>query len=56
MVQRKVAELPTIKPVTVEVGELGVVIVAVPLTTVQVPIPKAGVFPANVAVDAQDSD
>lgn len=39
IVQRKVTELPTVKPVMVEVGELGEVIVAVPLTIVHVPVP-----------------
>jgi len=50
MVHRRVAEAPTVKPVIPEVGEEGVVIVAVPANTVQVPVPTAGVFPAKVAV------
>ena len=39
MVHCKVAEVPTGIPVTVLVGELGLVMLAVPLTTVQVPVP-----------------
>ena len=50
MVQRKVAAEPTVNPVTPEVGEEAVVIVAVPDTTDQVPVPLVGVFPAKVAV------
>ena len=48
MVQRRVALLPAGTPVTVEVGEEGVVIVAVPLTTLQLPVPTVAVLPANV--------
>ena len=40
----------TLKLVTPDVGEDGVVIVAVPETTDQAPVPTAGVFPANVVV------
>jgi hypothetical protein len=40
----------TAKPVTPEVGEPGVVMVAVPETTVHVPVPTTGVLPAKVAV------
>ena len=50
IVQRKVAVPDAAKPVTPEVGELGVLMVAVPEITVQLPVPVAGVFPANVAV------
>ncbi|MGQ0828816.1 MAG: hypothetical protein ACT4ON_10520, partial [Bacteroidota bacterium] len=39
IVHRSVTEAPTVKPVTVEVGEAGVVMVAVPANTVQVPVP-----------------
>ena len=49
IVHRNVLE-PTTNPVTPEVGELGVVIVPVPLTKLHMPVPIAGVFPANVAV------
>ena len=42
------AELPTGTPVTPEVLELGVVIVAVPLTTLQAPVPTEGELPAKV--------
>jgi hypothetical protein len=34
--------------VTVDVGDAGVVIVAVPLTTLHKPVPVAGVFPVTV--------
>jgi hypothetical protein len=44
---------PTANPVTPEVAELGEVIVPAPLTSVQVPVPMAGVLPANVAVAEQ---
>src|SRR5437868_2506420 len=50
MVHLKVALAPTVKPVMVVVGEEAVVIVAVPLTTVQAPVPVAGVLAAIVAV------
>jgi hypothetical protein len=50
MVQRRVATPGTTKPVTPEVGELGVVMVAVPETTVHAPVPTVGVLPAKVAV------
>lgn len=44
MVHTNVTELPTVKPVTVEVGEPGLVIVAVPVSTVHKPVPTTGVF------------
>ena len=50
IVQRRVAVPGTAKPVTPEVGEVGVVMVAVPETTDHTPVPTAGVLPANVAV------
>ena len=50
IVQRKVAVPGTANPVTPEVGEPEVVMVAVPETTDHAPVPTAGVFPANVAV------
>ena len=49
IVQRNVA-VPAVKPVTPDVAEDGVVIVAVPLTTLQLPVPTDGTFPANVAI------
>lgn len=53
IVQRKVAVEPTINPVIPEVAEDGVVIVAVPETTVQEPVPTEGMFAAKVAVVTQ---
>ena len=50
IVQRNVAVPGTAKPVTPDVGELGVVIVAVPETTDHAPVPTVAVLPANVAV------
>lgn len=50
IVHLKVTVEPIVKPVTPEVGDVGEVIVAVPETTVHVPVPVTGVFPANVAV------
>ena len=40
---------PNPNPVTVDVGEEGVVMVPVPLTSVHVPVPTVAVFPAKVA-------
>jgi hypothetical protein len=51
IVHLKVAE-PTTKPVTPDVGLVGVVTVAVPDTTVHEPVPLVGVLPANVAIVA----
>ena len=48
IVQRNVAVLPAVMPVTPEVAEFAVVIVAVPLTTLHVPVPTVGVLPARV--------
>ena len=50
IVQRSVTVVPAINPVTVDVGELGLVMVAGPDTMLHVPIPVTGVFPARVAV------
>ncbi len=50
IVHLKVALAPTVKPVIVVVGELAVVIVAVPLVTVHAPVPVVGVLAAMVAV------
>ena len=52
IVHLKVTE-PVIKPVTVEEGELGEVMVPIPKTLVHNPIPVEGVFPASVAEEAQ---
>ena len=41
---------PTAKPVTPEFGADGVVIVPVPLTKVQVPVPAVGVLAAKVVL------
>ena len=45
IVQRNVADVPSVNPVTEVDGEVGEVIVAVPETTDQVPVPEIGVFP-----------
>jgi len=47
MVQRNVFT-PELNPVTPEVGDEGVVTVALPAITVQFPVPTKGVFPASV--------
>ena len=52
IVQRKTF-VPTLNPVTPELGELGERIVPVPVTNVHVPVPVDGVFPASVADDVQ---
>ena len=44
---------PTPSPVIPDVGEVGVVMVPAPLTSVQVPVPVVAVFPARVAVVPQ---
>lgn len=48
IVQRSVALVPAGTPVTPEVAEEGVVMVAVPLTTLHVPVPTLAVLPASV--------
>jgi hypothetical protein len=48
IVHRSVAVVPTGTPVTVEVGDEGVVTVAVPVTTVHKPVPVTGALPASV--------
>ena len=48
IVQRKVAGVPANTPVTPEVAEEGEVIVAVPLITLQLPVPTLGALPASV--------
>ena len=50
IVHRKVAVPGTAKPVTPEVGEEGVVMVAVPETTDHTPVPTVGVLAAKVVV------
>ena len=50
IVQVRVAEPPIKSPVTPDVGEDGVVIVAGPATTAHIPEPTVGVFPAKVVV------
>jgi hypothetical protein len=48
IVQASVALEPTIRPVTPDDGEEGLVMLAVPLTTDQSPLPTAGVLAARV--------
>ena len=50
IVHRKVALVPAAIPVTVEVGDNGLVIVADPETSDQEPVPIDGLFPARVNV------
>jgi hypothetical protein len=50
IVHLKVALVPAGTPVTPEAGEDGVVIVAVPLTTLHAPVPTVAVLPASVKV------
>ena len=55
MVHCNTADAPRANPVTVLVGEAGVVIIAVPETTLQVPVrpDEIGILPANAVVVAQ---
>ena len=48
IVQRNVALVPTGTPVTPLLLAVGAVIVAVPLTKLQLPVPLTGTFPASV--------
>jgi hypothetical protein len=50
IVQRNVALVPAGTPVMVVVADVGVVIVAVPLTTLHTPVPIVGTLPAIVNV------
>ena len=50
MVHLNVADAPIVNPVTAELADAGVVIVAVPDTTLQAPVPAAGVLPARFVV------
>lgn len=50
MVQRKIAVVPGTKPVTVVVGEFGLVMVAVPKMIDHVPVPTVGVLAVIVVV------
>lgn len=47
IVHANVAESPITKPVTPLVGDVGEVMVAVPDTSVHVPVPTVGVFPVT---------
>ena len=42
--------IPAVKPVTPDVGDVGVVTTPVPAVTVHAPVPIVGAFAANVAV------
>ena len=44
---------PTVRPVTAEVAEFGLMIVPVPEISVHTPVPTAGTFPANNEEDEQ---
>ena len=44
---------PVVKPVTPDVGDVGVVTVAVPAVTVHAPVPTVGALAASVAVAEQ---
>lgn len=44
---------PTVKPVTADVGEVGLIGVPVPETNVHIPLPIIGVFPENTDVVEQ---
>ena len=48
IVQRIVTAVPTTRPVIVVLAVVALVIVAVPETMLQVPVPSPGVFPVNV--------
>jgi hypothetical protein len=50
IVHLNVVDAPTTNPVKPEAGDEGVVIVAVPDTTNQLPVPTMAELPANVAV------
>ena len=50
MAHRSVAAAPIVNPVTPEVGDVGIVTVAAPKITDQLPVPITGVLAANVAV------
>lgn len=52
MVQRRVTGTPTVKPVTVDAGNAGDTMVAVPDTILHAPVPVRGVFPARTVVVA----
>ena len=56
IVQRNVIFVFVGTEVAVEVAEDGVVIVAVPLTNDQAPVPDVGLFPAKVNVDVLHKD
>lgn len=53
IVHLNVVEAPAVRPVTPEVLDEGVVTDPVPDTTVHVPVPVVGEFPASVAVVVQ---
>lgn len=48
IVHLKVVDVPTVIPVTVVVGEFDEVMVAEPVTILQLPVPTVAVLPAKV--------
>jgi hypothetical protein len=50
MVHLRVADEPVVKPVIADVGDEEVVIIAVPDTNDQLPVPDVGSFPAKVVL------
>jgi hypothetical protein len=45
--------VPMLKPVTAELGAVGAVTVPDPESSVHMPLPVAGAFPARIAVEPQ---
>ena len=51
IVHLRVADVPAAIPVTAELADVAVVMLAVPLTTVQRPVPDVGAFPPRIKFD-----